>query len=82
VYEPLGLVSEAGPEVRAELELWGEMLAALRAARWSDAEQRLGELERRRPAHPLQRIYAERLATLRSAPHAPGELPVVAFDEK
>ena len=82
VYEPLGLASEAGPEVRAELELWAEMLGAMRAARWGEAEQRLAEFERRRPQHPLQRIYAERLAALRSAPRAAGELPVTAFDEK
>jgi adenylate cyclase len=82
VYEPLGLASEAAPEVRAELELWEAMLAALRAGRWSDAEQRLDELEQRFPGRSLQRLYAERLATLRRAPHGGGELPVMAFDEK
>ena len=82
VYEPLGLAAEAGPEVRAELELWDEMLAALRAGRWSDAERDLAELERRYPQRPLQRLYAERLAALRAAPPAPGGLPVMAFDEK
>ncbi len=82
VYEPLGLASEAAPQVREELELWDAMLAALRAGRWSDAGQRLEELEQRCPGRPLQRLYAERLAALRRAPHAGGELPVMAFDEK
>ena len=82
VYEPLGLAAEAGPEVRAELELWDEMLAALRAARWSDAERHLDELERRHPQRPLQRLYAERLAALRAAPPPAGGLAVMAFDEK
>jgi adenylate cyclase len=82
VYEPLGLASEAAPEVRAELDLWDAMLAALRAGRWSDAEQRLEELEQRCPGRPLQHLYAERLATLRRTPHAAGELPIMAFDEK
>jgi adenylate cyclase len=82
VYEPLGLAADAGPEVRAELELWNEMLASLRAGRWSDAERQLDELERRYPQRPLQRVYAERLAALRRAPPMAGELPVMAFDEK
>jgi adenylate cyclase len=82
VYEPLGLASEAGPEARAELELWEAMLAALRGGRWSDAQSRLEELGRGHPQRPLERLYAERLETLRRAPPPAGELPVVAFDEK
>jgi adenylate cyclase len=83
VYEPLGLESEAGPEVRAELALWSQMLAALRAGHWSDAERDLAELERRQPGCQLYRVYGERLAALRRAPpSAPGELAVMAFDEK
>jgi adenylate cyclase len=82
VYEPLGLESEAAPEVRAELELWNQVLAALRAARWSDAERDLAELARRRPGSSLYRVYSERLAALRRAPPAAGGLAVMAFDEK
>jgi adenylate cyclase len=82
VYEPLGLASELGAEARAELELWEQMLAALRAGRWGDAERQLDELERRHPQRPLQRLYAERLASLRRSPPPAGELPVMAFDEK
>ncbi|HEX7052622.1 MAG TPA: CHASE2 domain-containing protein [Burkholderiales bacterium] len=83
VYEPLGLAFEAGPEVRAELAQWDEMLAALRAGRWNEAERHLEELERRHPQRALLRIYAERLAALRRAPPPPGgEAPIMAFDEK
>jgi adenylate cyclase len=82
VYEPLGLAAEAAPELRAELELWEAMLAALRAGRWGEAERELGELERRAPQRPLYRVYAERLAALRRSPPAAGEEPVMAFDEK
>ena len=82
VYEPLGLASEAGPQVRAELELWDAMLAALRERRWDDAQKRLEELEQRHPGRTLQRLYAERLTTLRRTPHAGDELPIMAFDEK
>lgn len=83
VYEPLGLAHEAGPEVRAELEHWECMLAALRSGRWADAERALAELERLQPQRELCRLYAERLAALRGAPPGnPGELPVMAFDEK
>ena len=82
VYEPLGLDSEVGPEVRAELELWSQMLAALRAGRWNEAGRDLAELERREPRRELYRIYAERLVALRREPPASGELPVMAFDEK
>ena len=82
VYEPLGLESEVGPEVRAELELWSQMLRALRAGHWSEAERDLGELERRYAPRELYRVYAERLAALRRAPPASGEVPVMAFDEK
>ncbi len=82
VYEPLGLESEAGPQVRAELELWNQMLAALRAAHWDDAERDLAELARRHGARELFRVYGERLSALRRAPPAAGELPVMAFDEK
>ncbi len=82
VYEPLGLASQAGPEVHADLELWDGMLAALRAGRWSDAERGLAELERSYPQRPLQRLYAERIAALRAAPPPAGEAPIMAFDEK
>lgn len=82
VYEPLGLASEAGPEVRAELELWDQMLAALRAGHWAEAERDLAELGRRAPQHALYRVYAERLDALRRAPPAPGEIAIMAFDEK
>ena len=82
VYEPLGLEMQAGPEVRAELELWNQMLAALRAGRWPEAERGLAELERRQPQRQLYRVYAERLAALRRAPPASGEAAVMAFDEK
>jgi outer membrane protein assembly factor BamD (BamD/ComL family) len=82
VYEPLGLESEAGPELRAELELWQRMLAALRAGRWDEAGRDLGELERRHPQRSLYRVYAERLAVARRAPPAAGEAAIMSFDEK
>lgn len=82
VYEPLGLASEAGPQVRAELELWEPMLAALRAGRWDETQKRLDELQREQPQRTLYRVYAERLATLRHAPPASGEASIMAFDEK
>ena len=82
MYEPLGLASQAGPEVHADLQLWDGMLAAMRAGRWGDAERELAELERRHPQRPLQRLYAERIAALRAAPPPAGEAPIMAFDEK
>ena len=82
VYEPLGLESEASPEMRAELELWNAMLAALRDGHWQAADRDLAELARRQPERELYRVYAERLAALRRAPPAGGDVPIMAFDEK
>jgi adenylate cyclase len=82
VYEPLGVEAEVGPQLRAELELWNAMLAAMRAGQWNEAERGLAELARREPERELYRVYGERLAVLRRSPHAPGEAPVMAFDEK
>jgi adenylate cyclase len=81
VYEPLGLESEASPEMRAELEIWNRMLGDLRAGHWTDAERDLAELERQQPQRELYRVYAERLEALRRAPPS-GEPSVMAFDEK
>jgi adenylate cyclase len=82
VYEPLGLASEAGPQVRSELALWEAMLTALRAGRHDEAQTRLDELQRAEPRRTLYRVYAERLADLRHTPPEDGDPLLMAFDEK
>jgi len=82
VYEPLGLESAIGENVRRELEVWNSTLRAYRARQWDDAETGLGSLARMNPTCSLYRAYAAIVADKRRNPPPPQWDGVTAFDEK
>ncbi len=82
IYEPLGLESEVGQNMSAELRLWNQTLRAYRSMQWDQAELNIVNLLRMNPDCGLYQVYAERLAEKRRDPPLPGWDGVTAFDEK
>jgi adenylate cyclase len=82
VYEPLGLASDTGQNVLAELELWNCTLRAYRERRWDEGELNIANLVRMNPTCGLYRVYAARLAEKRRDPPPPEWDGVTVFDEK
>jgi adenylate cyclase len=82
IYEPLGLASDLGQNVLAELELWNCTLRAYRNRQWDEGELTIANLVRMNPICGLYRVYAARLAEKRRAPPPPEWDGVTAFDEK
>ena len=82
IYEPLGLESEVGAQMREELKLWNQTLRAYRAQQWDQADVNLLNLQRMNPDCGLYRNFSERIAQKRRNPPPPGWDGVTAFDEK
>jgi adenylate cyclase len=82
IYEPLGLRSDIGQNVLAELELWNCTLRAYRERQWDEGELNIANLVRMNPTCGLYRVYAARLAEKRRDPPPPEWDGVTAFDEK
>jgi adenylate cyclase len=82
IYEPLGLESDLGQNVHAELELWNCTLRAYRERRWDEGELNIANLTRMNPTCGLYRVYAARLAEKRRNPPPLQWDGVTAFDEK
>jgi len=68
IFTPCGLRANADPEQLEELSQWREVLEAYRARRWHDTEQLLDALRSRHEKKVLYRVYAQRLASIRTQP--------------
>jgi adenylate cyclase len=82
IFEPLGLESEAGPQIREDMRAWEAVLAAYRSRDWDAAEARLDELRRHDANHGLYALYAQRISDFRRMPPPPDWAGVTVFDEK
>ncbi|WP_372657121.1 CHASE2 domain-containing protein [Hydrogenophaga sp.] len=74
IYTPLALAGQLTPAQREELRLWGQTLKAWRAQDWDSCDVLLLNLQRQNAKKVLYRLYAERVASMRSSP------PVQAWD--
>lgn len=68
IFEPMGLFKELNHVARARIEKWHDALAAIRAMRWDEAEQKLQALQADKP-HGLYTLYLQRIQHYRD--HAP-----------
>ncbi|WP_244965283.1 CHASE2 domain-containing protein [Janthinobacterium lividum] len=68
IFEPRGLLADAGKAELAQLERWHAVLVRLRARDWEQAGAQLARLQADFPDDGLYRLYAARLEQYRNAP--------------
>nr|WP_284498330.1 adenylate/guanylate cyclase domain-containing protein [Legionella maioricensis] len=68
IYQPLGLLSEASPEILNELEEYNKALIDYYAQNWLAAEIKFTELHSQNPELYLYQLYLERILIFKKTP--------------
>jgi adenylate cyclase len=82
IFEPVGLDKDIDNNTRAELDLWHEALALVRAQQWDGAERLLRKLHESYPERKLYDLYLERIVYYREEPPGEGWDGVTTFKTK
>jgi adenylate cyclase len=82
IHTPLGLRETLTAAQTAELREWNQALKAWRAQDWDACDVHLLNLQRQNAEKVLYRVYAERVASMRSSPPAAGWDGATHFDTK
>jgi adenylate cyclase len=82
IHTPLGLSGALTPAQVDELREWKRALGAWRAQQWDTCEVHLLNLQRLNAEKVLYRVYAQRVASMRSSPPAAGWDGTTTFDTK
>jgi len=82
IYTPLGLTGTLSAEQADELRQWNQALKAWRTQDWDACDVHLLNLQRRNAKKVLYRLYAERVASMRSLPPDPSWDGATRFDTK
>lgn len=82
IHTPLGLRETMTAAQGEELNEWNQALKAWRAQDWDACDVHLLNLQRRSAEKVLYRVYAERVASMRSSPPAAGWDGATTFDTK
>lgn len=82
IYEPVGLETQIGGEVREELKAFNKALNLYRDMSWDDAERQLLELQKTFPDKYIYKLYLERINYFRNEPPEPEWDGVFKFTTK
>ncbi|WP_317205519.1 adenylate/guanylate cyclase domain-containing protein [Janthinobacterium sp.] len=82
IFEPLGLASQLDAAALEQLARWHAALALVRAQRWDQAQEIIGQLARAAPDCGLYRLYSARIAHYRLQPPGADWDGVTTFDTK
>jgi adenylate cyclase len=82
IHTPLGLRETLTAAQGEELNEWNQALKAWRAQDWDACDVHLLNLQRQNAEKFLYRVYAERVASMRSSPPAAGWDGATTFDTK
>lgn len=82
VFTPLGPAGTLAPDLQAELAQWKQCLNSWRMQDWDACDVHLLNLQRQNAKKVLYRLYAQRVASFRSAPPLPSWDGATTFDSK
>jgi adenylate cyclase len=82
IFEPIGLASELGEDLRQSLERWHAALTLFRAQKWDEAEQIIRALQTAFPEQRLYERYLDNISELRAEPPGPDWDGVTTFKTK